>query len=129
MRSLLIPVSMLFGFAAMVSAAKPIEFDKSQLIGGEVPRQYRPDYPYAARIHHQTGSGIFVLHVDPKTGEVASITVQKSTGYKLLDNAALTACVHWRFKPHTVTDVWLPMTFSMRGGLLLQEWAPHGAGD
>lgn len=129
MRALIVTTSMLvLGFIAAVVAAEPVKFDKSQLIGGEIPSRYRPNYPMEARSRHQSGSGIFILHVDPKTGKVASVTVQKSTGYKLLDDAAVTACTHWSFKPNTVTDVRLPITFSMRGAVI-QEWGPHGAGD
>jgi TonB family protein len=107
------------GFAIAASirvlAAQAVEFNKSQLVGGDVPKQYRPDYPREARARHEMGTGVFILHIDGKTGQVASISVQKSTGFKLLDAAVLTSCIHWRFKPHTVTDVRIPMTFSMHG--------------
>ncbi len=116
MRTLLSTSVFLLAAAAGAFAAQPIEFGKSQLVGGDIPRQYRPDYPREARARHETGSGVFILHVDSKTGEVTSITVQKSTGYKLLDTAVLTSCVHWHFKPHTVTEVRVPMTFSMFHG-------------
>jgi TonB family protein len=129
MRAIIIATLMLaLGFIAAVGAAEPVLFEKSQLIGGEIPTRYRPNYPMEARGRHQSGSGIFILHVDPKTGKVGSVTVKKSTGYKLLDDAAVTACTHWPFKPNTVTDVRLPVTFSMRGAVI-QEWGPHGAGD
>jgi len=116
MRALVLTLLVLIPATPFIFAAQPVEFDKSQLVGGDVPRQYRPDYPREARARHETGSGVFILHVDSKTGEVSSITVQKSTGYKLLDTAALTACIHWRFKSQTVTEVRLPLTFSLNGG-------------
>jgi TonB family protein len=115
MRALpLIALGTLFHLAVSIYAAEPVMINKSQLIGGDIPKQYRPPYPYEARRRHQEGSGMFILHIDSKTGQVTSITVQKSTGYKLLDSAVLTACIHWRFKPHTVTDVFVPITFSMK---------------
>jgi TonB family protein len=113
-------------FGTCTFAAQPIEFDKSQLVGADIPKQYRPYYSREALGRHQTGSGVFILHVDSKTGEVSSITVQKSTGFYLLDTAARTSCIHWRFKPYTVTEVRVPMTFSMRGAVI-EEWGPHGA--
>src|SRR2546423_15029188 len=104
MRALVVTTTFLMlGFTAGLGAPEPVKFDKSQLIGGEIPPRYRPNYPMEARGRHQSGSGIFILHVDLKTGKVASVTVQKSTGYKLLDDAAVTACTHWPFRPNTVT--------------------------
>ena len=115
MRALLISILMLLlSVAAMVRAAEPVKFDKRLLVGGSFG-QYRPPYPIEARRQGLTGSGVYILHVDRKTGEVTSVTIQRSTGHKLLDDAVLTACVHWRFKPQTVTDVWFPITFSIAG--------------
>ena len=94
-------------------AAGSVKFDKSQLVGGELPKQYRPEYPVEARAWHQTGTGIFVLNINEITGHVTSIKIQKSTGHKVLDVACLQALIEWRFKPHLVTKVWLPITFSM----------------
>jgi TonB family protein len=96
-----------------MQAAEPVLINKSMFVGGDFPQQYRPEYPLEARSHHITGSGVFILHVDRATGAVKSITVQRSTGYKILDNAVLVACIHWQFKPHAVTDLKLPITFSV----------------
>ena len=116
MRALGLTLLLFVALAAQQYAAQPIEFDKSQLVGGDVPKQYRPNYPMEARGRHQTGSGVFILRVSPQTGAVTSIDVQKSTGYQLLDDSVLRACRHWQFKPHTITDVRLPVTFSMSHG-------------
>src|SRR5439155_19392667 len=73
-------------------ARHPVKFDKSQLAGGNFPPQYRPPYPVEARRQGQTGSGVYILHIDSKTGDVTSVTIQKSTGHKLLDDVVLAAC-------------------------------------
>jgi hypothetical protein len=38
-----------------------------------------------------------------------------STGYELLDNAALNAFRRWQFKPRTVAKVRIPIRFTMQG--------------
>ena len=58
----------------------------------------QPDYPLAARQNRIQGSGIFRL-VLTKDGRVDLMQVIKSTGNKLLDDAALKALTKWRFKP------------------------------
>jgi len=61
------------------------------------------------------GSGVVLMKVDSRTGYVTSAQMLKSTGYKLLDEAALEAFRRWRFKPGTVSVVKSPITFTMRG--------------
>ena len=113
MRAFVITTIAMLAAAPGVFSAEAVKFDKSQLVGGELPREHRPDYPREARARHETGTGVYVLHIDRQTGVVKSITVEKSTGHKLLDAAALKALIYLQFKPHTVEDVWFPMTFSM----------------
>jgi TonB family protein len=64
-----------------------------------------PDYPFAARANHITGSGVFVLRIQIKTGAVKQVIVARSTGSALLDNAATQALIKWRFKPGAVPYV------------------------
>jgi len=66
-----------------------------------------------------TGSGIVVLNVDPSTGNVTSALLLKSTGHKILDDAALDAFRQWRFKPGSVHKVKIPINFTMQG---FREW-------
>ncbi|PYL05710.1 MAG: hypothetical protein DME34_10665 [Verrucomicrobia bacterium] len=75
----------------------------------------RPRYPYEARAKGMAGSGVVLMKVDSRTGYVTSAQMLKSTGYKLLDEAALEAFRRWRFKPGTVSVVKSPITFTMRG--------------
>jgi protein TonB len=116
MRALIVRILLLLlSFPPLFGAAEPVKFEKRLLAGGDFPPHYRPPYPVEARRQGLTGNGVYILHIDSKTGEVRSVSVQKSTGQKLLDDAVLAACVHWRFNPHTVTDVRFPITFSIAG--------------
>lgn len=77
----------------------------------------KPDYPEAARKQHLTGSGVFVLHIDPFTGIVKSVRTEKSTGQAALDHCATAAFEKWRFNPNTITTtmVKIPITFTQNG--------------
>lgn len=44
-------------------------------------------------------SGIFVLKVKIKTGQVTGVVIAQSTGAKILDNEAVRVLNKWRFKP------------------------------
>ena len=74
----------------------------------------RPDYPYDARALHHTGRGVFVLSVE-KDGTVKSVKVVKSIGYPELDDAAVRCLRQWLFKPNAVTQVKIPMSYTMSG--------------
>ena len=73
----------------------------------------QPDYPYDARRNRIEGRGVFKL-VLTKAGEVGSIQVLKSTGSKILDDAAEKALRQWRFKPGIVQRVNVPINFVLR---------------
>lgn len=75
----------------------------------------RPEYPYEARSHHVTGSGVCVVTVDPASGNVTDATMAQSTGSPILDNSAVSAFRRWRFKPNTVSKVKIPITYTMAG--------------
>ena len=60
----------------------------------------KPVKPFAAR--HATGSGIFVLRVEIKSGRVNEVIVGRSTGDKRLDEATVKALNRWLFKPGAV---------------------------
>src|SRR5437868_3208987 len=45
------------------------------------------------------GEGVAVLTVDTATGLVKEAQIEKSTGYKVLDDSALEAFRKWRFRP------------------------------
>lgn len=71
-----------------------------------------PKYPDKAKARGIQGSGIVLILVHRPTGEVKSVRIEKSTGYKILDEAALSAFRRWRFKPGAVSRVHMPVTFT-----------------
>lgn len=74
----------------------------------------KPPYPYEARKIGMTGVGVVRVSVDPSTGVVTAAQMQLSTGHKFLDDVALATFRKWRFRPGTVSEVRIPITFSLR---------------
>ena len=64
-----------------------------------------PEYPRAARAHHITGAGVFVMRVEIRTGRVKRVIVAHSTGNSLLDSTASKALSEWRFKPGALPSI------------------------
>jgi periplasmic protein TonB len=72
-----------------------------------------PMYPLECRARGITGSGVVLATVDERTGAVIGARMLKSTGNRLLDASALEALSRWRFKPGTVSQVKIPINFTM----------------
>jgi TonB family protein len=83
----------------------------------------RPNYPKDAQGGRPTGSGIVLMEVDKKTGLVKSARMEKSTGNKLLDDAALQAVSQWRFKPGSVSRIRCPITFWRKSSAIRHRMA------
>jgi TonB family protein len=76
----------------------------------------KPPYPYEARAHHITGSGVCVLSVDTASGNVTDANMAQSTGNNLLDQSATSTFRRWKFRPgSTAPKVKVPITFTMSG--------------
>jgi len=63
-----------------------------------------PEYPPLAKQMHQEGVVILMVEVD-RRGMPVKVEVKESSGYQLLDKAALEAVRHWRFKPERIGDI------------------------
>jgi TonB family protein len=74
-----------------------------------------PEYPYEARRSHIEGHGVLVAQVDYNTGKVTSVKMEKSTGSRILDQAALSAFGQWQFKPKTIRQLRTPINYEMVG--------------
>jgi TonB family protein len=70
-----------------------------------------PDYPYEARRRNLAGSGICVVSVDSATGTVTNASMVQSTGSPLLDKLTIQTFKSWRFKPGTVSQVRVPISY------------------
>ena len=94
------------------TTGKSVNVSEAKVFALSAPR---PEYPYEARRQKITGDGIAVLTIDQNSGDVIQITMSKSTGNPLLDDAALAGFRRWRFKPGTVSSVTCPITFTLTG--------------
>jgi len=89
----------------------PIKFDPNATSGGSYPP---PDYPYEALRSRYQGTVIIELTVEP-SGVVSSAKVQKTSGFSLLDEAALKAVKNrWHFPPGGHRLYYWPCTFQLQ---------------
>ena len=94
--------------ATVANAAMPMGEANGSLGGGGekaffIEPQFRerpqpPAYPRRARRLAQEGEALIRVKLDPR-GNAAEVLVWKSSGFALLDNAAITAVRHWKFVP------------------------------
>jgi len=98
-----------------LQAAAPISVKASPLYA-ENPK---PEYPALARRRNWQGTVIISVSVSKK-GAADRVELQKSSGYVLLDKAALQAVASWRFLPGTeaghpvAMKVLIPVHFKMQ---------------
>jgi TonB family protein len=69
------------------------------------------EYPLAERRHHHEGSGVFRVILDTQSGAARRVIVIKSTGFKGLDDSAITSLSKWRWKPGRWRSIDYPITF------------------
>jgi protein TonB len=105
-------------------AATPPPASGGRLSGGalEVPAYYRnppPPYPGEARRLKEEGLVKLYVAVDSQ-GKVVSVSVSQSSGFPLLDEAALSTVKGWQFKPARMagiaiaTSVNIPVLFRLK---------------
>ena len=75
----------------------------------------RPEYPLLAQKQHLEGTGLMEIHVK-SNGSVESVRVLKTTGYGILDQAAIRGFGRWRFRPHSIRVVRMPVQYRMTLG-------------
>ena len=72
-----------------------------------------PEYPDAALDQLLEGDGVFRVGFDAATGVATSVTVEKSTGHALLDDAGKKALMRWRCKPRELSTITVPFSFRL----------------
>ena len=83
-----------------------------------MPGNPRPRYPLIARKRGYQGRVLLTVQI-AGSGQVADITIAKSSGYALLDDAAMDAVRRWRFRSASGSDgpvdtiVEVPVTFKL----------------
>ncbi|MGE0616276.1 MAG: energy transducer TonB [Bacteriovoracia bacterium] len=89
-------------------------------------RNPAPPYPERARFLRQQGLVVLTVSVD-RQGAVKSLALAKSSGYPLLDRAALMAVRGWEFQPaqlgHVSVEatVSVPVRFELAGGVATES--------
>ena len=94
--------------AAGISAPVPMSLSVAQSMAINAPL---PGYSYEAKRRNLTGSGVCVVTVDSVTGTVTNATMFQSTGSPLLDKLTIQTFKSWRFKPATVSQVRVPISY------------------
>ena len=70
-----------------------------------------PVYPYQLKVANIAGSGVCGLSVDRASGKVTSAVMVQSTGNAILDKVTTDTFRRWRFKPGTVSQVRVPISY------------------
>ncbi len=70
-----------------------------------------PEYPYEAKHANITGSGVCAMIVDTASGKVTNAMMTQSTGHAVLDKVSTEAFRRWRFKPGSISQVRVPITY------------------
>jgi TonB family protein len=92
-----------------VPPASPTSLSAAKAVAISAPL---PNYPYEARrAHLSSSSGVCVMFVDTTSGTVTSAVMAQSTGNTILDKITTDTFAKWRFKPGTVSQVQVPITY------------------
>ncbi|MGH8155106.1 MAG: energy transducer TonB, partial [Rhodanobacteraceae bacterium] len=81
-----------------------------------------PQYPIQAIRQGQQGTVILDVTINAQ-GEVIDVKVEKSSGYRVLDQAAVAAARKWRFNPGIQNGkpsggvVRIPVNFNLQGAM------------
>ena len=68
-------------------------------------------YPEAAQAQKISGSGVYELQIN-KGGKTTAVAIVKSSGSPILDQAAKSAFLNWRFKPGVFSRIRIPVSWS-----------------
>jgi TonB family protein len=93
---------------ASIAEPVPMSLSVAQSMAISAPL---PEYTYEAKRRHLTGSGTCVVTVDVATGTVTDATMFQSTGSPVLDKLTIQTFKSWRFKPGTVSQLRVPISY------------------
>ena len=74
-----------------------------------------PEYPAKFAPYAWSGKGLYLLKVNPRTGDVEEVKVLKTTSHVLLNEMAAKAFFQWKFQPGGATQVQVPCEFYAHG--------------
>jgi periplasmic protein TonB len=115
MRSLTL-ILQLFMTSLLPAQNASTQYDRSQIIINVLSAPLRNVVVYAPKLvwppvalqQHLSGQGVYVIDLD--SGIPYDVRVVRSTGHKILDDAAIETLRKWRFR-RVVTGVTIPITF------------------
>lgn len=70
-----------------------------------------PKYPLSVRWEYPSGRGLFQLQIDQQSGLVSSVHVVRTMGDNRVDAATIATLRQWRFRPHTLKQLVVPIEF------------------
>ena len=73
------------------------------------------------RLYGWNGKGLFLLKVNPRTGNVDEVKVLKSTGHVMFNEFAAKAFFQWKFRPGTLKQLDVPVVFDRSVHVLLKN--------
>ncbi len=102
----------------IITPSKPIEVKKQEIVKVQEkvsqavkiqanPNYFQnppPAYPELAKQMRQEGLVMLAVEVD-REGIPIHVEIEQSSGYRLLDQAALKAVSHWKFQPGRIGDL------------------------
>jgi TonB family protein len=71
----------------------------------------QPEYPPEALASHIQGTGVYDVWIRPDTGVVTRVDILRSSGSKLLDDAAVRSLRQWRARPNALSRLSVPIRF------------------
>lgn len=98
--------------AAVAQASEPVQVPAGPL-SSHFDVMPPPAYPQVAQTWHRAGKGWFELTVNPSNGNVTQVKIVKSTGVKVLDDAAAASFFHWHAKSGSFSRAVVPAEFRM----------------
>ena len=93
---------------ASIPTTVPMSLSVAQSMAVSAPL---PEYSYEAKRRNLSGSGVCLVTVDPATGTVTDARMYQSTGSTILDKLTIQTFKSWRFKPGTVSQVRVPISY------------------
>jgi TonB family protein len=93
---------------ASFSSPTSLSLSSAQALAVSAPL---PEYPYQAKHANVTGSGVCVMIIDTASGKVTNAMMAQSTGNAILDKVTTEMFRRWRFKPGSVSQVRVPITY------------------
>ncbi|NSL57010.1 energy transducer TonB [Uliginosibacterium aquaticum] len=84
--------------AVSLTACTSLEKDDEIQSANQIPKNGAPIYPKESRNTGEEGT-VFVYVLVGKSGDPVEVKISKSSGFKALDDSAISAVKSWKFSP------------------------------